>query len=71
MKTGVNASDQKFCLQAIKGHMALFGQPPETFGFDRGGYSKANIRRAKKLSVKDVGIAPPGKAQWSVSETKA
>lgn len=65
---GGNASDKKFCLQSIKEHIALFGEAPKTFGFDRGGYSKANIKKAKKLGVKYVGIAPTGKAKWDVSE---
>lgn len=68
INNGINASDQKFCLQSIKEHIALFGEAPKTFGFDRGGYSKTNIKKAKKLGVKHVGIAPTGKAKWSVSE---
>ncbi len=68
INNGVNASDQKFCMEAIKEHIQLFGQPPKTYGFDRGGYSKVNIQRAKKLGVQNVGIAPTGKAKWSVSE---
>jgi hypothetical protein len=68
INNGVNASDQKFCIESIKEHIQLFGKAPKTFGFDRGGYSKANLRRAKKLGVKNVGIAPTGKAKWSVSE---
>lgn len=71
IKNGVNASDQKFCLQSIKEHMALFGQPPKTFGFDRGGYSKANIKTTKRLGVKHVGIAPTGRAKWEVAEKMA
>jgi hypothetical protein len=65
---GGNASDKKFCLQSIKEHIELFESAPETFGFDRGGYSAANIKKAKNLGVKNVGIAPAGKAAWSVSE---
>ncbi|MBK8203548.1 MAG: hypothetical protein IPK68_14890 [Bdellovibrionales bacterium] len=68
IKNGVNASDQKFCLQSIKEHIALFGEAPKAFGFDRGGYSKTNIKKAKKLGVKHVGIVPTGKAKWSVSD---
>ncbi len=68
INNGINASDQKFCIQSIKEHVALFDKAPKTFGFDRGGYSKANIKKAKKLGVKHVGIAPNGKAKWSVSE---
>jgi IS5 family transposase len=69
IQNGVNASDQKFCIAAIQEHKALFGKVPKVFGFDRGGYSKANIKKAMKLGVKHVGIAPTGKAKWSVSET--
>lgn len=71
IKNGVNASDQKFCLQSIKEHMTLFGEPPKTFGFDRGGYSKANIKKTKRLGVKYVGIAPLGRAKWEVAEKMA
>lgn len=63
-----NASDKKFCLQAIKEHIAVFGEAPKIYGFDRGGYSQANIKKAKKLGVQHVGIAPAGKANWEVSE---
>lgn len=68
---GVHASDQRFCLQAIREHIALFGRAPSTYGFDRGGYSKSNIKKAKRLGVKNVGIAPTGKAKWDVSEKMA
>lgn len=68
MNNGANASDQRFCNQSIREHIALFGHAPTTFGFDRGGYSKANIKKARQLGVKNVGIAPTGKAKWEVSE---
>ena len=70
INNGEHVSDQKFCIQAIKEHIELFGAAPVALGFDRGGYSKINIKRAKKLGVKDVGIAPTGKAAWAVSENK-
>lgn len=63
-----NVADQKFCLEAVKYHQAVFGRAPETFGFDRGGYSKSNMKKIKKLGVKNVGIAPKGKASWLVLE---
>jgi IS5 family transposase len=71
INNGEHVSDQKFCVQAIKEHIELFGEAPQAFGFDRGGYSEINIKRAKKLGVKDVGIAPTGKTAWAVSENKA
>lgn len=62
--------DQWFCIESIQKHMEDFGTAPETFGFDRGGYSGPNIRRASKLGVRDVGIAPKGKAKWAVNDKK-
>lgn len=67
-KNRINTSDQKFCLQSTKEQIALFGEAPKTFGLNRGGYSKANIKKAKKPDVQNVRIAPTGKAKWSVSE---
>lgn len=71
INNGQHASDQKFCIEAIKEHIALFGEAPKTFGFDRGGYSKINLKRARKLGVKHVGIAPTGRAAWDVPERRA
>jgi len=67
MQNMTNTSDKKFCIDAIQKHIELFGTAPEQFGFDRGGHSPANIKKAKALGVKHVGIAPLGKSQWSVS----
>jgi hypothetical protein len=71
MNGGEHRSDPAFCLQAIHEHVALFGKPPRVFGFDRGGDSVSNVKRAKKLGVKHVGIAPKGKKAWSVSDRMA
>jgi hypothetical protein len=65
---GRHASDQKFCLESIKHHQRAFGEVPKTFGFDRGGYSATNVKKAKKLGGKNVGIAPTGKTVWAVGE---
>lgn len=70
MGDGEHASDKVFCLEAIKQHQRLFQKSPRKFGFDRGGYSASNIKSAKKMGVKHVGIAPTGKNPWSVSATK-
>jgi len=67
---GKHFSDKKFSIEAINHHINQFGSAPETYGFDRGGYSRANIKKAKKLGVKHVGIAPKGQDEWAVSETK-
>ncbi len=67
MQNMANASDKKFCIDAIQKHIELFGTAPKKFGFDRGGHSSANIKKAKALGVKHGGIAPLGQAEWSVS----
>ncbi len=67
---GKHLSDKKFSIEAIKYHMNQFGLSPDTYGFDRGGYSGANIKKAKKLGVKHVGIAPTGQSEWAVSNTR-
>ena len=66
-----HASDLKFCQNAWMLHEETFGSAPKTFGFDRGGYSKANIKKAKKAGIKHVGIAPKGKAAWEVGAKRA
>lgn len=59
--------DSKFALSAVDEHIALFGKPPAAYAYDRGGWSKANVAALKKKGVKEVGLAPRGKAQWKVS----
>ena len=60
--------DTKFALRAVKDHIAMFGRPPRAFAYDRGGYSSQNVYELKKLHVKEVGLAPRGRARWAVSE---
>jgi len=67
---GEHASDKQFCMESLKQHQRIFHDVPKKFGFDRGGYSASNIKNAKKMGVKHVGIAPTGKTPWAVSETK-
>jgi hypothetical protein len=68
MNDGRNASDTAFCLESVRRHIAIFGTPPNEFGFDRGGDSDANVKKVQRLGVKHVGIAPRGKKAWSVPE---
>jgi hypothetical protein len=59
--------DTKFALRAVEDHIALFGEVPLAYAYDRGGYSAQNVSDLKKLGVKDVGLAPRGRTQWSVN----
>lgn len=59
--------DLKFAVSAVNEHIALFGKPPRAYAYDRGGWSEKNMDALKKLGVKEVGLAPQGKAKWAVS----
>lgn len=59
-------TDPEFALQAVDQHIAHFGKPPKAYAYDRGGYSKENIKKLRAKGVKDVGVAPRGKAKWAV-----
>jgi len=61
--------DAKFAVRAIKDHIALFGQAPQAFAYDRGGYSTQNVATLHQLGVKEVGLAPRGRARWAVNES--
>lgn len=63
-------TDSKFAVEAVKDQVALFGKAPREYAYDRGGYSGRNITVLKKLGVKQVGLAPQGRASWAVSESK-
>jgi len=61
-------ADSVFALQAVNQHTALFGKPPKSYAYDRGGYSRDNVAKLKAMGVKQVGLAPRGKAKWAVEK---
>lgn len=58
--------DARFAVRAVRDHLALFGKPPRSYAYDRGGWSAANVSALRKLGVRDVGLAPCGRTQWAV-----
>jgi hypothetical protein len=58
--------DAKFAMDAVRQHKELFGSVPGQYAFDRGGYSQANVSDLREMGVKEVGLAPRGKANWEV-----
>jgi len=66
-KNRAELQDTKFAVRAVEDHVAQFGKAPRAYAYDRGGYSTQNICTLKKLGVKQVGLAPRGRARWSVS----
>ena len=59
--------DSAYCVEAVGDHTAFFGKPPRGYGYDRGGWSKDNVQTIRQAGVKDVGLAPRGKAKWPVA----
>jgi transposase-like protein DUF772 len=59
--------DSKFVVRAVRDHIAKFGKPPRAYAYDRGGWSEENVNELKRLGVKDIGLAPRGRAHWHVS----
>jgi IS5 family transposase len=57
-----------WAVEAIRHHQELFGKSPRDFGYDRGGWSKKHLEQMKELGVKNIAVAPKGKAQWRVSD---
>ncbi len=58
--------DTRFAIRAVQDHIALFGTPPRAYAYDRGGFSHENVTKLKQLGVRDIGLAPTGKAAWPV-----
>ena len=58
--------DSRFAVRAVEDLAALFGKAPRSYAYDRAGYSTKNIERLRELGVRDVGLAPQGRAGWRV-----
>lgn len=61
-------TDTRFAIQAVEQHIALFGKPPTSYAYDRGGFSHDNVKALKAKGVVHVGLAPRGKAKWAVND---
>lgn len=65
-RTRKQCDDSKYAIQAVENHRSLFGAAPRSYAYDRGGYSKENVAALKARGVRDVGLAPRGRAEWPV-----
>jgi hypothetical protein len=59
--------DSEFAVRAAKDAKALFGKAPKAYAYDRAGWSEDNVAELKQLGVREVGLAPRGKAKWQVA----
>jgi hypothetical protein len=59
-------TDTSFSVRAVEDLKGLFGQAPHGYAYDRAGYSAENVERLGTLGVRDIGLAPRGRAPWEV-----
>jgi len=59
-------TDPTYAVRAVEDLVALFGKAPRSYAYDRGGYSTQNVERLGKLGVRNIGLAPRGRAPWEV-----
>jgi len=59
--------DSRFAVSAVEDLKALFGKVPRAYAYDRGGYSAQNVEKLRAMGVRDVALAPLGRAKWQVS----
>jgi hypothetical protein len=61
--------DKRFVVRAVDDIIELFGQAPNRYAYDRGGFSHAAVAALKSKGVRHVALAPTGKVAWAVSST--
>jgi hypothetical protein len=61
--TKTDLTDASFAVRAVEDLAGLFGKPPRGYAYDRGG---ENVKLLRKLGVRDIGLAPRGRAPWEV-----
>jgi hypothetical protein len=66
MHSQMMCHDANYAVMGVEEHIRIFSQPPKDFGFDRAAWSKEHKDEIRKLGVKNVAIAPKGKAKWEV-----
>lgn len=64
-----DVQDTKFTVRAVEDLITQFGEAPTSYAYDRGGYSKENVETIRDLGVRNVGLAPRGRAAWQVDGT--
>jgi hypothetical protein len=63
-----NMYEGDYAVETVKEAINIFGEIPESFGYDRGGWSKEHIEMIEELGVEKIGIAPKGQSSWLVSK---
>lgn len=59
--------DKRYAVTAVDDVIRVFGNPPTSYAYDRGGFSFANVDALRARGVRHVALAPTGKVPWPVS----
>lgn len=59
-------TDADFAVDAVEMQKRVLGHVPKRYAYDRGGWSQSNVEKLKAMGVDQVGLAPRGRAKWSV-----
>ena len=66
MHSKMMCHDANYAVLGVQEHIRIFGEAPKDFGFDRAAWSSAHKQEVRKLGVRNLAIAPKGKAKWEV-----
>lgn len=66
MHSKMMCHDANYAVLGVQEHIRIFGEAPKDFGFDRAAWSKEHKQEIRKLGVRNLAIAPKGKAKWEV-----
>jgi hypothetical protein len=66
-KDRTDLQDADYAVGAVEQHIALFGKAPRGYAYDRAGHSKENIALLRRRGVRQIAVAPRGKARWAVA----
>ena len=65
-RTKTEVVDSRYVVKSVEECVRLFGKAPKGYGYDRAGFSEANVEKLQALGVKDIGLAPRGRLAWEV-----
>lgn len=66
MHSKMMCHDANYAVLGVQEHIRIFGEAPKDFGFDRAAWSSEHKKEIRKLGVRNLAIAPKGKAKWEV-----
>lgn len=60
--------DKRYVVDAVDDVIRVFGKAPRDYAYDRGGFSYAAVEKLRARGVRNIAVAPLGKAKWAVTD---